>query len=182
VYKLNFYGTLNLEKLKDTPDTERNTEVSIEKENDKAYRLQLIADYRSRFEPFFRYIPWFEERRGKNQAKLYDGDNTSGTISVPVYDATLLNFVRAMQDTGMMNRNYHYVYSKNMMYGFEDEIAHIMKCNLKDMDIIIGIISKYVLGGMAKGRMWTDAVEEGIFYHALLRVKEILDVWSDERS
>ena len=155
--------------------------MSIEKENDKAYRLQLITEYRAWIEPYFRYIPWFEERRGQNLMKLYDGDNTSGTISVPVYDSTLLSFVRGMQDTGFMNRNYPYIYSKHGLFTHEAEISKIQSCDLKDMDVIIGIISKYVLSGMAKGKMWTDAVEEGIFYHALVRIKEILAMWSDEK-
>jgi len=153
--------------------------VSIEKEHDKAYRLQMIAEYRSWLEPYFRYIPWLLERKGQRQTKIYDGNNTSHTVPVPVYDSTLLNFVRGMQDTGMMNRNYPYVYSKNMLHNHEDELALIEKCELKDMDIIIGIISKYVLGGMAKGILWSDAVEEGIFYHALVRMKEILEVWGE---
>ena len=156
--------------------------VSIEKESDKAYRLQLIAEYRASMEPYFRYIPWFEERRGQNQTKLYDGDNTSATISVPVYDSTLLNFVRGMQDTGLMNRNYPYIYSRHGLTSFQSEIMKIQSCDLKDMDIIIGIISKYVLGGMARGKMWTSAVEEGIFYHALVRIKEILAMWTDEKE
>ncbi|MCL2719602.1 MAG: hypothetical protein FWE14_12585 [Lachnospiraceae bacterium] len=151
----------------------------MERENDKEYRLKLIADYRQWLDPYFRYIPWFLERKGKNQAKTYDGDNTSATISVPVYDSTLLNFIRGMQDTGLMNRNYPYVYSKYGLHSFEDEINRIEKCDLKDVDIIIGIISKYVLGGMSKGKLWTDAVEEGIFYYALVRIKQILDVWGE---
>ncbi|MCL2051250.1 MAG: hypothetical protein FWG91_05940 [Lachnospiraceae bacterium] len=151
-------------------------------ENDKEHRLQLIADYRQWLEPYFRYIPWFEERIGKNQAKLYDGDNTSQTISVPVYDSTLLNFVKSINSTGFMNRNYPYIYSKYGLTSCADELARIEKCDLKDVDVIVGIISKYVIGGMAKGKLWTDAVSEGIFYHALVRIKQILDVWGDERA
>ena len=154
----------------------------MDKEHDRAYQLQLVAEYRSWIEPYFRYIPWFLERKGQNLSKTYDGENTSETISVPIYESTLLNFVRAMSDTGYMDRNYPYIYSKYGLYTPADEIAKIMKCDLKDMDVIIGILTKYVLGGMSKGRMWTDAVEEGIFYHALVRIKEILDFWGNESN
>ena len=151
--------------------------MSIEKEKEIAYQQQLAADYRQWLEPYFRYIPWFEERKGRKQARMYDGENTSATIAVPVYDSTLLNFVRGMQDTGLMNRNYPYIYSKYGLRTFSDELFRIEQCKLKNIDIIIGIISKYVLGGMTKGKLWTDAVEEGIFYHALVRIKELLDIF-----
>lgn len=148
-------------------------------ENDKAYRKQKIEEYRGYLDPFFRFIPWFRERMGSKQERVYDGNDVSHSVPVPVYDSTLLNFVRGMQATGLMNRNYPYIYSRHAMRTAADEISQMEHTTLKDIDVIIGIISKYVLGGMTRGRLWTDAVEEGIFYHALTRMKQILDVWDE---
>ncbi len=148
-------------------------------DNDKAYRLQKIAEYRVDFDPFFRYIPWLEERKGKRQSRLYDGGDISHSVSIPVYDGTLLNFVKGMQATGLMDRNYPYIYSNRNMITAEDELYQISQAGLKDMEVILGILSKYVLGGMTRGKLWTDAVENGLFYHALVRIKEILEVWDE---
>jgi predicted transcriptional regulator with HTH domain len=120
------------------------------------------------------------ERAGKKQGHLYDGEDVSASIAVPIYDSTLLNFVKSMNTSGIMDRNYPYVYSKYGMHTYIDEIFRIEKCDLKDMDVIIGIISKYVLGGMSKGILWNIAVEEGIFFHALVRIKDILEKWGEE--
>ena len=40
-----------------------------------------------------------------------------------------------------------------------------------------GILSKYVLEGMRKGRRWSEAVEEGIFLNVVRKMKENLDYW-----
>jgi hypothetical protein len=152
-----------------------------EHEDEKTYLMRILAEYRQKLEPYFAYIPWFMERDGKNLNKLYESDNDiSGTIAVPVYDSTLLGFVKSMNESGLMNRNYPYVYSKYNLHSYADELAQIDKCELRDIDVILGIISRYVLGGMARGRMWTEAVEMGIFYHALVKIKEILSRWEDK--
>ena len=37
-------------------------------------------------------------------------------------------------------------------------------------------MAKYVLGGMIRGNLWTDAIENGIFLEALLKIRELLEV------
>lgn len=146
-------------------------------ENEKAYRRQQIEEYRGHLEPFFRLIPWLEERMGKNQSRLYDGSDVSRSVGIPVYDSRLLHFVKEMQATGLMDRNYPYIYRKYELPTAQEEIRLINRTVLQDIHVILCIISKYVLGGMTRGKLWTDGVEEGIFYHALVRMKEILEVW-----
>jgi hypothetical protein len=154
-----------------------------EHDSEKTYLLQMLADYRQKLEPYFVYIPWFMERDGKNLAKIYESDqDISGTISVPVYESTLLGFVKSMNESGLMNRNYPYVYSKHNIRTYADELAYIEKCELRDIEDILGIIAHYVLGGMARGSLWTEAVEMGIFYHALVKIKDILSQWEDKKS
>ncbi|MDR0221321.1 MAG: hypothetical protein LBI54_07970 [Lachnospiraceae bacterium] len=155
----------------------------MEKENDKAYRLQVVAEYRALLDSYFRYIPWFQERMGRKLGRLYDGDaDISHTIAVPVYDSTLLSFVKGIQDTGLINRNYPYIYSQHNIHDLTDELAWIARCELQDIEVILGIVSKYVLGGMTRGQVWNDAVEDGIFYHALVRIQEILGQWTDHQE
>jgi len=148
-------------------------------EKDKAYQLSLIAKYREPLEPYFRYMPWFLERKNKNLEKFYDGDEISGTFSFPVYESTLLNFVQGIQTTGLIDRNYPYLYSKYGLHSTDEELALIERCGLAEVADILAVVSKYVLGGMTKGRMWNEAVEYGIFYHALARIRDILNVYSD---
>ena len=148
-------------------------------ESRKAYSLQLIASYRRPLEPFFRYIPWFSERVNKKQGQFFDGEDISGTIPIAVYDSTLLNFVRGMQETGLMDRNYPYIFRKYYLNTVFDERALIERCGLTEVDVILGIMAKYVLGGMTRGVLWNEAVEEGIFYLGLTRIKTILEMYSD---
>jgi hypothetical protein len=164
-------------------ENENENAAQHEHESEKAYLLQMLNDYRQKLEPYFAYIPWFMERTGKKQTKLYESDSDiSSTISVPVYESTLLGFVKSMNESGLMNRNYPYVYSQHRLHTYADEIAQIDKCELRDMEVILGIISRYVLGGMARGKLWNDAVETGVFYHALVRIKEILSRWEDKKT
>ncbi len=151
-------------------------------DKDNEYRKQKIEEYRVYIEPFFRFIPWLKDKMGKNQVKSYDGSDISRSVAIPVYDSTLLNFVKGMQATGLMDRNYPYIYSNHNIRTTEDELYHIEHATLRDMDVILGILAKYVLGGMTKGLLWTDAVEKGIFYYALVKMKGILEVWDQPRA
>lgn len=141
------------------------------------YRAQLIAEYTEKISPLFRYIPYLKEKEGSNISSLYkDGNKLSNTVPVPVYDSTVLSFVKEAQKTGYMDRNYIYTYNLTGAKNAQDERLYISDAKLVDVDKIIAIIAKYVLGGMIKGRMWTEAVESGVWLHALLKIKEVLEV------
>lgn len=75
-----------------------------------------------------------------------------------------------------MNRNYVYVYSRYRIKNVGDELRVIEKIEFKDIEVIFAIMSKYVLGGMTKGILWSQAVENDVFLHALRRIKELLEV------
>ena len=47
----------------------------------------------------------------------------------------------------------------------------------KDIELIYAIMAKYVLGGMTKGMLWSEAVENGTFLKCLQKLKEVLNVW-----
>lgn len=147
-------------------------------ENENTYKQEMMDRYRMIFKDLFRYIPWFEQRKGLKTFRLYSGEELpENSIAIPVYDSTLLAFVKEMQKSGLMDRNYVYIYSRLGLKTVQDEIRAIQTAELKDMDVILGIMAKYVLGGMTKGNMWNHAEEEGIFYYSLLKIKDLLDVW-----
>lgn len=150
----------------------------MEKEN--LYRKELIDKYRRTMGNMFRYLPWLEERSGEKMVRNYQGsDMPQRSITIPVYDSTLLNFVKEMNATGLMDRNYVYIFSRNKIRTEQDELRMIDKSELKDIENILGIMAKYVLGGMTKGVLWSRAVENGVFYHGLKRIKELLEMWDE---
>ena len=146
-------------------------------ENENLFRQEQIQKYRTKLDRIFRYIPWLTEKQGSKLSHLYQGENMSHSVSIPVYDGTLLAFVREMQSTGMMDRNYVYVYSRNRIRTPEDELRLIERAELQDIEDILAVMAKYVLGGMTKGNLWTQAVENGVFLQALTKIKELLEIW-----
>lgn len=149
-------------------------------ENENIYRQEMINKYRSIMGDLFRYIPWLEQKAGMKMVQLYTGDNQPGnSVPIPVYDSTLLGFVKDMQRTGLMDRNYVYVYTHKGIKDEKDELKVISEVELKEIEVIFGIMAKYVLGGMTKGMLWSKAVENGVFLNGLKRIKELLEVWDE---
>lgn len=147
-------------------------------ENENLYRQEIIQKYRKIFEKLFRYIPWLEQKQGQQTSGFYNGEEAASmSMPIMVYDSTLLSFVKEMQATGVMDRNYVYVFSRNAIRTPQDELNWIERAGLKNIEDIVAIMAKYVLGGMTRGTLWTQAVENGVFYHALLKIKELLEIY-----
>ena len=150
--------------------------MSVESEN--LYRQERIKKYRVIFEKIFRHIPWLAQKKGQKTSHLYDGNDIASTsVTFSVYDGTLLSFIKDMQATGLLNRNYVYAYSRNFIRTQQDELKFIENAELRNIEDIFDIMAKYILGGMTKGNLWTQAVENGVFLKALLRIKELLEVY-----
>lgn len=151
--------------------------TQIDKE-EIAYRQQVVNEYRADVEKLARYLSWLESKKGKSVQQSYSGSGIGEhSISFPVYDGTLMNFVKEAQRTKLMDRNYRYVYSRYRIRVVEDELRAIKRADIKEMDVLKGILSKYVLEGMRKGRRWSEAVEQGIFLNVVRKMKENLDYW-----
>lgn len=149
----------------------------MEKE-DIEYRKQVVNEYKPDVEKLLRYLPWLEEKSGNNIAEMYGGSGISEhSITFLVYDSTLLGFIKAVQKTNLLDRNYPYIYSRNRISTVKDELKAIDKADIIHMDILKGILSKYVMGGKTKGRMWTEAVQNGIFLKVIKKMKENLEFW-----
>ena len=147
-------------------------------EEDIEYRRKIIRRYRDDVEPLLRYLPWLEEKKGRSVSSSYTGEDLAAhSMSFPVYDSTLMGFVRAVQQTKLLDRNYVYVYTRYRMRTAADERAQIERADTRNMEVLTGVLSKYVLGGMTKGYLWPEAVEEGIFLAVLKRFKKLFEMW-----
>ena len=91
-------------------------------------------------------------------------------INLHLKDSTLMSFIKEVQRTGLLDRNYVYVYSRNRIRTVADELQIIDRCGIMEMDILKGILSKYVMGGMTKGRLWTEAVYNQVFLKVLMKI------------
>lgn len=152
---------------------ERRTE-----QEDIAYRQQIVNEYKPDVEKLLRYLPWLESKMGTSVQQTYSASGIAEhSVAFPVYDSTVMNFVKEAQRTRLMDRNYMYVYSRYRIRTVQDEIRAIERASIKEMDVLKAILSKYVMGGMTKGRMWSEAVESGIFLYAVKKMKANLDFW-----
>ena len=145
---------------------------------DIEYRRQVVQDYKPDVERLIRYLPWLEQKAGKAVSETYSGSGIAEhSITFPVYDSTLLAFVKEVQRTTLVDRNYRYIYSRHRIVTLEDELRMISRADITQMDVLKGILSKYIMGGMTKGRMWTEAVEKRIFLNIVQKMKENLEFW-----
>lgn len=153
--------------------------MQMEKE-DVSYRQKVARQYKPDVEKLVRYLPWLEEKAGAagGLSENYEGSGIKGhSITFPVYDGTLMNFVKEVQSTGLVDRNYPYIYSRRGIRTVRDELTAISHADIREMDVLKGILSKYILGGMTKGRMWTEAVSNGVFLNVVRKMKENLEFW-----
>ena len=156
----------------------------MEKE-DIVYRQQVVNMYKPDVEKLIRYLPWLEEKAGAGGSisETFEGNGIKDhSISFLVYDSTLMSFIKTVQGTGLLDRNYPYIYSHQGIRTVQDELNIISRAGIKEMDILKGILSKYVLGGMTKGRMWTEAVNNRIFLNVVRKMKENLEFWDTEKK
>lgn len=147
-------------------------------EQSTEYRQQLLDEYKQVAMPLLRYLPWLEKNMGQTASTLYQGEEANeGALHFPVYDSTLMSFVKEASKSSLMDRNYHYVYSRNRIRTHEDEKRLIASAELKDWDILKGILSMYVMGGMTKASLWSEAMQENIFYLVLKQMQKIIEYW-----
>ena len=108
-------------------------------------------------------------------------DPTEGkgnTIKVPVYDSTLLGFIKKAQKTAFVTKNYVYVYRRYHLQTPEDEHKLIDKTQIMEIENLGAILSSYVLRGMTKGTVWNEGVQNGVLWHTVSKMKELIDFWT----
>lgn len=147
-------------------------------EKEKQTTGNLVAEYKDTVMSLARYLPYFEKKSGESVMSYYVSENaTETTMRIPIYDSTLLSFVKEAEKTKLINRNYDYVYRKYAMRTSNDEIRMIERATIREMEVFGAILSKYILRGRTRGRVWNEAVENGVFYCLLSRMKEQIEFW-----
>lgn len=147
-------------------------------EQDMEYRQQMAQEYKQQVLPLLKYIPWLESNAGQRSRSFYQGPEfTEHSMSIPVYDGTLMNFVREASNSGLMDRNYRYVYTRNRLKTHDDERRVISAADMRHWDILKGILSKYVLGGQTKSVLWSQGVQENIFLLVLQKMQQLIEYW-----
>lgn len=143
-------------------------------------REQIVEEYREDLTRLLKYLPFLEKKGGKDVQNFYEGDGEHKVIPVPVYDSTLLAFVKEAKQTKFMNRNYPYIYRKWKMPNPNAERIAMESATIRDIDLFRGIMSKYVLEGQTRSVMWTMAVEERIFVTALKKLHSLIFDYSKD--
>lgn len=147
-------------------------------EQNVEFRQQLIQEYKESVMPLLRYLPWLEKNQGKSMSSIYGGEDVGvHSVTFPVYDGTLMNFVKEAGKSSLMDKNYKYVYTRNHIRNHDDERRLIKAAGWREWDILKGILSKYILEGRIKGLVWNEAVREDIFYLILKQMREIIEYW-----
>lgn len=161
--------------------TEKGCDIDMEQ--DMEYRQNLIQGYKKEIEPLLRYLPWLKQNAGRAASNNYQKQGIgSSSISFPVYDSALMSFVKEASGSRLMNRNYPYVYTRNRIRSHDDERRLIAKAELRDWDVLCGILSRYVMGGRTKATLWSEAVQENIFLLVLERMRRITEFWDKSKK
>lgn len=145
--------------------------------NVKLSRDEIIICYQDDVAKLMKYLSWLQNKSGTVTSGLYNGEGIDkSSMAVPVYDSTLLNFIRDIKTTDFLNRNYVYTYSRYRIKTAADEQRVIEACSLQDITVLGDILSKYVIRGDVKGAVWSEGVQNGVFLAVLLKLKELMEI------
>ncbi len=134
---------------------------------DTTKREMLFDLYLADVEKLSTYLPWLYRVTGQEVARYYEGDGAGTTLPFPVFDSTLMTFIKDVEQTQFITKDYPYIYTRYHIHTPEDERNLMKKASIYDIDVFRGILSKYVLEGRTKGVVWTDGVHEEIYVTAL---------------
>ena len=142
------------------------------------YLKALMQDYKMKITPLTDYLPWLQAATESAVVSTYSGEGVAdSSISFPVYSSELMAFIKACNVSGLMDRNYPYVYSRKGIKTHDQERRFIVGATWKDWDGLCGILSKYVLGGRTRSVLWKEGISEQIFYLTVSKMQEITDFW-----
>lgn len=148
-------------------------------EENRAYIIDEINKYKADFLMLLEFLPWLTKVSGQDLTNMYTPEQAGpGTIKVPVYDTNLLRFVKIVQKTQFMNKNYVYTYSRYRIRDYRDELRLIEKAEVKDFKILGDILSMYIMKGMRKGVVWNQGIEYGVYEKIIVKMKELIEYWT----
>ena len=146
-------------------------------ESMKLSRDEIIICYQEDVARLMKYLSWLQNVSGTATSSIFSGEGIDkSSLTVPVYDSTLVNFVKEVKKTDFLNRNYVYTFSRYRMKTEKDELRVIEACSLQDITVLGDILSKYVIKGDVKGAMWAEGVQNGVYLAVLLKMKELMEI------
>ncbi len=146
-------------------------------ESENAVAAEFIRTYGSDVRQLSVYIPYFTGKKGSDVSHAYDGKQGESKLKFPVFDSTLLDFVKKASQTKLMDRNYPYAYSRHRIRTHDDERKFIERATIRDVNVLRGFISRYVLEGMHNGSRWSEGVQEEIFLRVLSKFRDMMDFY-----
>ena len=143
----------------------------------KLSREEIIICYKEDVERLLKFLPWLEKKSGSAASSVYSGEGIEkSSMPVPVYDSTLLSFIKEIRTTDFLNRNYVYTFSRYRIKTARDELRVIDACSLQEVSVLGDILSKYVLRGDVKGAVWSEGVSNGVYLALLLKLKDLMEI------
>ena len=139
------------------------------------YSELLTQVYADDINRLAKYIPYFENKSGKDVASTYDGKQGNSGLKFPVYDSTLMSFTNEAAQTKLMDPNYMYKYRAAHIQTEQQEADAIIYAKPKDIDLLRAILSRYVLEGRYKGVRWIEGAERKVFLNVLVRFRDMLN-------
>ncbi len=145
--------------------------------------LRILDEYRDDIIKLSSYLTWLYEKSGKKVIQIYNQDGlATHSLSFPVYDSNFMRFIQDASQTKFIDKNYVYVYSGLKIKNSNDELNQIHNATILQMKVLGGILSKYVLGGRTKSRLWSEGLENGVFMELIEKLKELYDFWENARG
>lgn len=148
-------------------------------ESEKKSIRETVEEYKDSVEKLSAYLPWLYRKSGDTVMSGFKVEGMRGNFSIPTYDPTLLSLVKEIEKTGKINKNYEYSYIRHKIYTEEDEISHIRRAEIQNIDLIFDILSKYVIRGRIKGSEWNKGVQNGVYLEAVKKLKELMELWKE---
>ena len=129
------------------------------------------------------YLLYLEKMSGKSVSNTFNQDGLSEhSLTFPVYDGNLMRFIKDAEQTVFMDRNYRYVYTRYRIKTLDDELDMIKKCTILQMDVLGGILSKYVLGGRKNGTVLSEGAQNGVYLEVIKKADELIRFWESDRA
>lgn len=150
-------------------------------ENEQLSTEKIIEKYKDDANLLMKYVPYLEKKLGDYKLQMHkvEGENNRN-INIPIYDSTLLRMVEEIGSLQFMNENYAYVYRKYKMIDDNDELYQINKAGIQNMDLLWGILSKYILKGRVKGLVWQEGVANGVILAAIRKMNDVILFWTKD--
>lgn len=141
--------------------------------HEDSLKEEILTKYKPDVLRLLRYLSWFEAKRGQSVVSIYRGEPGSETIPFPTYEPTLLAFVKEAKNSTLLDKNYPYVYTRYRIKSPADARGLIEHAKLTDIELLRGILSKYIIEGSHRSSCWIEAVNEDIFLLVLKRLEKL---------